>query len=301
VLDQARLDTVANGKTQAEVRVETAEEGVANAALTIRSAEARLAEAQAAQNLAGSAVAELDAAINSVRVRIAKAVLHAPLAGRLEEYLVEAGEVVQEGNPIGRVYDLTALRAVVNVPDRNVAFLDQGNPAVGEYIRLERPQARQEVRATLLIPGLPKLTGGEGQGVELPAEVGRIAQASDPTSNTFAVELRVSNPGEALRHGMLVRGRIEYLIYPEAIVIPVRAVQVTDAGPRVMVVVREDGVDVARVRDIEPASVQGDELLVLSGLAAGERLIVLGWKGLVSGEPVQVLVEDGVAVSAGGE
>ncbi|MDF1551838.1 MAG: efflux RND transporter periplasmic adaptor subunit [Deferrisomatales bacterium] len=301
VMDQARLDTVRNARTQAEIRVNTSVEGVAGAELAIRSAEARVVEARAAEEVARSAIAELDAAIAGLELRIDKAVLRAPIAGRLEEYLVEAGEVVQNGTPVARVYDLATLRAVVNVPDRYVAFLDRDNPAVAEYIRLERPQAHQEVAASVRIPGLPKLTGGEGQGLELPARVARIAQAADADSNTFAVELAVDNPGEALKHGVIVRGRIAYLTYPEAIVIPVRAVQVTDAGPRVIVVVREDGRDVARVRDIEPSSVQGDELLVLAGLEAGERLVVSGWKGLVSGEPVQVLLEDGVQAAVGGE
>jgi RND family efflux transporter MFP subunit len=299
VMDQARLDTVRNARTQAEIRVNTATEEVARAALAIRSAEARVAEAEVAAEQARAAIAELDAAAASLQVRIDKAVLRTPLSGRLEEHLVEAGEVVSGGTPVARVYDLATLRAVMNVPDRYVAFLDPGNPAVSEYIRLERPQAHQEVTASLRVPGLPRLTGGEGQGVELPARVARIAQAGDAASNTFAVELAVDNPGEALKHGMIVRGRIAYLTYPEAVVVPVRSVQVTDAGPRVMVVVREDGRDVARVRDIEPSSVQGDELLVLAGLEPGERLVVSGWKGLVSGEPVKVLREDGVA--AGGE
>ncbi len=301
VMDQSRLDTVRNARTQAEIRVNTSVEGVASAELAIRSAEARVAEARAAEEVARSGIAELDATIASLQVRIDKAMLRSPVSGRLEEYLAEAGEVVQNGTPVARVYDLATLRAVVNVPDRYVAFMDADNPAVAEYIRLERPQAHQEVVASLRIPGLPKLTGGEGQGMELPARVARIAQAGDAASNTFAVELEVVNPGEALKHGVIIRGRIAYLTYPEAIVIPVRAVQVTDAGPRVLVVVREDGRDVARVRAIDPASVQGDELLVLAGLEAGERLVVSGWKGLVSGEPVQVLLEDGVQAAAGGE
>ena len=42
-------------------------------------------------------------------------------------------------------------------------------------------------------------------------------------------------------------------------------------------------------------------LLVLGGLRAGDRLIVAGWKGLVAGQEVNVIVEDGVFVAAGGD
>jgi len=294
VLDQARLDTVTNALTQAEVGVNTAVEGVAAAESAIRAAEAQVDEARAAVALARSNITEVEAALASLQVRLAKSVLRAPLSGRLSAYLVEAGEVVQSGTALARVYDLSRLRVVMNVPDRTVAFLDPGNPTVAEYIRLERSGARQEIAASVQIPGLPELTGGEGRGLELPARLARIAQAADRASNTFEVELEVDNPGEALKHGVLVRGRLAYLTYPEAIVIPMRSVQVTDAGPRVMVVVREEGREVARVRTIQPASVQGDSLLVLAGLEQGERLIVSGWKGLVSGEVVQVLRENGL-------
>ena len=49
----------------------------------------------------------------------------------------------------------------------------------------------------------------------------------------------------------------------------------------------------ARIRDIEPLSIKGNEVLIGNGLSKGDRLIVSGWKGLVGGEAVNVLLEDG--------
>ena len=50
---------------------------------------------------------------------------------------------------------------------------------------------------------------------------------------------------------------------------------------------------IARVRDIEPASIKGDRILVKSGVSAGERLIVAGGKGVLDGEEVRVVVANG--------
>jgi RND family efflux transporter MFP subunit len=301
VMDTATLDKARNTLTQAEIAVDRAKESIARADLAVRAAEAQLQEARTGIALAGSSIEELDAATDSLKVQIGKARLRAPIAGRIEEHLVEPGEVVAAGIVIARIYDLDHLCAVVSVPDRYVAFLDEGNPAVAEYVRLNRPGALQAVRASLIVPGLPKLTGGESPGLDLPAEITRIAQASDSESNTFKVELRFENPGGALKHGVIARGRIEYLTYPDAIVIPMKAVQVSDVGPRVMVVERIGGANIARTRDIVPASIREAELLVLDGLRPGERLIVAGWKGLVEGEEVNVIVEDGIFVAAGGD
>lgn len=301
VLDLASLDKARNAHTQAEVKLRQAEEGIRRAQLGVEGAEARLEEARATLSLSQGRVRETEAAVESLEVRLAKAKLRAPIPGRIEQHLVEAREYVGAGDVLAKIYDLDRLRAVVSVPDRYVAFLDESSGAVQEFIRLNRPGAEQHVRASILIPGLPKLTGGENEGVDIPAEIARVAQAADPGSNTFEVELQIPNPGDALRHGMIVRGRIEYLTYPEAIVIPLKATQVTDSGPRVMVVQQLGDRTVAAVRDIEPVSIQGDQVLVLRGLEEGERLIVAGWKGLVAGEEVHVLVEDGLLTTASSE
>jgi len=226
-------------------------------------------------------------------VKINKCKLKTPISGRLEEHLVEPGEVVTAGVQVARIYDLKNLQATINVPDRYISFLDPKNLAAKSFIQMNMPGAEQHINAKLTIPGLPKLTGGTAAGIELNAEIARIAQSSDPESNTFRVELRLPNPGEVLRHGVIGRGEIEYLYYPRAIIIPMKAVQVTDAGPRVLVVEETEGAQLAKVLDIEPIKILGSELLIGTGLAEGDRLIVTGWKGLVGGETVNVLVEDG--------
>lgn len=301
VVDRATLDAARNALTQARVRLDQAKEALTAADLGIRAAEVRVAEAHAGLARAQAGLGELDAAVDALKVQLGKARLAAPIHGRLEAHLSHPGEFVAAGSPVARIYDLRTLRAAVQVPDRYIAFLNPANPAVGEYVRRTRPGAVPGVTATIEVPGLPELTGAEKPGLKLRAQIALISQAADPQSNTFRTELRVSNPGTALKQGVIARARIEYLTYPEAIVIPMRAVQTTDAGPRVMVAVRKGGADLAQVRDIVPASVSEDEILVLQGLRSGDRLIVAGWKGLVSGEQVNVVVENGASMATGGE
>ncbi len=293
VVDVARLDTVKNALNQADLAVARSKEAIASARLGVRNAEVQIKQAQSNLDLAKARINELNAAVASLKVNQNKAYLKAPISGKIEEHLVEPGEVVGTGDPLARVYDLGYMRATVNVPDRYVAFLDPDNTTTRAFVEMNTPGARQQIRTQLILPGLPKLTGGSGTNITLDTQIARIAQSSDPESNTFKVELRLQNPGEALRHGMIARGRIDYLYYPEAIIIPVKAVQVTDEGPRVMTVETINGREIIRARDIEPISVDGANLLVGKGLAAGKRLVVAGWKGLVAGEEVNVIVEDG--------
>jgi len=245
------------------------------------------------------AITQVEREIASVRVTVAKTVMRAPISGRLEEHLIETGEVVASGQELARLYDLRHVRATVDVPDRYIPFLEQHNAALQDFIAGSMPGAEQALRVKLILPGLPKLTGGTYQGIELDAAVDRVAQAADLASNTFKVELRLPNPAGALRQGMIAQGRIDYLRYSAALLIPLQAVHVADVGPRVLVVEEQDGETRAFVRDIEPISISGDQLLVGAGLADGDRLVVAGGKGVMNGERVNVIMRDGVLQNNG--
>ena len=288
----SQLDDAQNSLKQAELSVVQAKQNLNGALLNVRSAELAVKEAEAGIELAEARIVELEASIGLLNHRIENGKLKAPFSGRLEEHLVQPGEMATPSAIIAKIYDLNYLRAVVNVPDRYVAFLDPENEGTKTVIQLNMPGAKQRIRALLVIPGLPQLTGGAEQGVELSADIARIAQSSNAESNTFEVELRLPNPGNALKHGLIARSRIDYLYYPDAIIIPIKAIQVTDAGPRVLVVENRNGAEIVSSRSIKPVSIHGSKAFIRGGLAAGDRLVIAGWEGLV-GETVNVLIEDG--------
>ena len=279
IVAQSELDSSQNVSVQAGLHAENATEAVA--------------QGEAGLALAKAHAVEIDKSLASLQVAVDKSTIRAPFAGRVDKQLAEAGEVVAPGTPLIRLLDLSSLRAVVDVADRYVPFLDTANPAIKDYLVRAMPGAEQDVRALLVMSGPPKLTGGTYAGLELPGAIERIGQAADRASNTFEVELRFPNPGVALKEGMIAEAHIEYLLFREAIVIPLSAVQVADVGPRVLVVEKQDGKDKAFVRNIEPVSISGRLVLVSRGLKPGERLIVSGGKGVINGEEVNVLVADG--------
>jgi RND family efflux transporter MFP subunit len=294
VASDSAVDAAENDYTRSALAVDKAQEGVAQAGVAVTAATVGVSEAEAARELAKGRVVEREAGAAALRVDLEKAVLRAPLGGCLEEHLVEAGEVIAAGTPLARIYDLSHVRAVVDVPDRYVPFLDPTNPAVKAYIARTMPEAEQDVSASIILPGMPKLMGGTYQGLEMKAGVARIAQAADPQSNTFKVELRLPNPEGVLKEGMIVSAQIGYLRYPRAIIIPMAAVQVSDVGPRVLVVEEREGTPRAFVREIEPVSIKGDQLLIGKGLSDGDRIIIAGAKGVLDGEAVNVIIADGV-------
>ncbi len=292
VTTQADFDRATNVRDLAQLGVAKADDAIERAVVTVQAAGVGVTQAQATLELNRSLALEAERQVETLKVTLLKTRLRAPFAGRFEEHLVEVGEVVSPGQPLGRLYDLAWLRAAVDVPDRYAPLLDTSSSLVQKYIDQAMPGAVQDLKASLTIPGLPKLTGSTYAGIELPAVIARVAQAASPTSNTFRVELRLLNPGQALKAGIIGRATLSFLRYDQAIIVPVKALQVAEVGPRVLVVETVAGRTLARVRDIEPLSIQNDELLIRGGLKAGDQLIVSGAKGIVDGEEVRVVFAD---------
>lgn len=297
IATESDLDRAREAMVQAELMVKKAREAVTQGESDVEKGLSQLSGSKAALALNRARLVEAQKGISTLEVKISKSKIPAPITGHFEEFLTEPGEMVTPGLVLGRVYDLTYLRAVVNVPDRYVSFLDTKNPMLEKYAAKAAPGARLGASAHIELPGLPKLTGGNYGGIEFPAVIERIAQASDPLSNTFRVELRFKNPGNALRQGLIVRASVDFLTYPDAVVIPMSSIQMSDDGPRVLVVRRENKKTFATVRNITPASIKNEEILVSKGVSPGDELIIFGGKGIVDGEQVNVIVADGKLVA----
>jgi len=298
VIDQSSLDKASDGARRAELAVKSVEDGRERATIGARAAEAVLEQAKANLTLAEAQVKEIGASIEAAKINIDNHTLYAPVAGKVEEHLFEAGEFVPAGKVVARIFDISKVHAIVDVPDRYIAFL--GKEAGGTNLAEAKGLGAEPLsRVSITIPGLPKLTGGAGEGITLDAKIVRIALSADKGSHTFPVEIEADNPSNSLKDGIVGRADIAFLHYPDAVVIPVSSVQVTDKGARVFVIEERAGENIALSRPVEPISVSEDELHVGKGLAEGDLIVVSGWKGVVSGEEVNIVVKDGELMGSG--
>lgn len=119
---------------------------------------------------------------------------------------------------------------------------------------------------------------------------GRINFA-DPSfseeTGSFLVRAQLPNPKQALRPGMFVTARLSGATRPNAIVVPQLAVQQGSKGHFVYVV-KQDGT--AEVRPVVVGDYQGDkDIVIVSGLQAGDRVVDEGSLRVVPGQPVKVV------------
>ncbi len=261
-VDQARLQAEqARAQLQAaQTQLEIAKTAVDSARQqwTMTETGTRAEELRAAR----AQVAQARAVVALVRQRLANTIIRAPFAGRVSGVNVSQGDFVVSGDFAGRagfvaiVYDDHALEIEAKVGERDLAVI----------------QVNQKARV--------RLEAGPATSVE--AVVRTIAPAADPTSRAANVRLRLA-PGDA-RPGTFARGEIIVEERPGALLVPKTAV-VGGEKPVVRVVVD----DAVQVRPVTLGFSQGERVEIRSGLAAADRVIVLGPETLAAGTKVRVV------------
>ncbi|MBO6939469.1 MAG: efflux RND transporter periplasmic adaptor subunit [Deltaproteobacteria bacterium] len=254
----ARVDTASHGARAAQARVE-----LEAAERELERAE-RLTGAISQQQLhaAENRVAAARAALQAARVTASRGTIRAPFAGTIAQVGVEQGEVAAPGAPMVRLVQLDPVHVSLAVPDRDVVALRRG----------------MTVSVT---------TGATPTPVE--GVITHVSPAADLQTRAFEVTVEVPNENGRLLPGMIAQVQIVggEDTAPERVVLPQYVLVTRLDGNGVFV--EEDGV--ARWRSIEVGSVMRDQVVVLGGLEAGERVIVTGHRELADGDEVMVTRE----------
>lgn len=201
------------------------------------------------------------AELHRATVDLDKSILRSPVDGILDRLFVDRGEFVALGTPVALVVQVDRLKALVEVPEKDVPYLQLGQPV-------------KVVPASIDGAAWPTLAG----------EVIHVAYKADPVTRTFVAKVAVDNPEGRLRPGMILRVVLARRSHSQVVTVPLAAVMEREGGK--VVLLEQDGV--ARMRAVTPGPVIGDRLLIREGLAPGERLIVRGQQLVGDGAKVRV-------------
>ncbi len=203
--------------------------------------------AQAKARVAVAGVAEAQTMLDYTKVT-------APFAGVITRKHADVGDLATPGKPLLDMEDSTALRLEADVPEAVVGKLTLGDKLPVRISALEK---------------------------EIDGVVSEIAPAADPNSRTFLVKLDLpGTPG--LRAGQF--GRVAMPVGETAALrVPVSAV--IQRGQMELVFIVVDGK--AQLRIVKTGKRLGAEVELVSGVAAGEKVVVEGVAGLVDGQPVK--------------
>jgi RND family efflux transporter MFP subunit len=228
--------------------------------------------AQAAFDTADARIAAARLDIELAASALRDCALMAPSAGVILERRIEVGTLAAAGTVGFVLGDLSSVKARFGVPD-----------AMVQSIRLGDAMA-VSVEAVA--------------GATFAGRVTAIAPAADAQSRVFDVEVTIPNQDARLRPGMIGTVAIntgalaQHAAKNPTLAVPLTAVVRDESGAgdfAVLVVEKEKGADVARVRRVELGDVMGNVIAVTTGLTSGERVVVSGATLLVNGEAVRVI------------
>jgi membrane fusion protein, heavy metal efflux system len=192
--------------------------------------------------------ARLEAIRENRAVAVGPAVIRAPVAGVVVERLITPGQLLQAGTtPCFTVADLSTVWVMANVFQIDLPFVEVGDPA--------------------------SITTGEG-GAALPGTVQYVSALVDPTTRAVAVRVVAKNPAGALRKDLYVRVRVESGRDSTGVLAPASAVLRDDENLPFVFVARPDGA--FDRRRVTLGARVGDEEEIVSGLAAGDEIVVEG-------------------------
>ncbi|MGB2820289.1 MAG: efflux RND transporter periplasmic adaptor subunit [Phycisphaerae bacterium] len=200
--------------------------------------------------------ASSQAALAAAKARLDRAVISAPIPGVLNRLPVEVGEYVSPGDAVAEIVDIDTAVVVADVPERDIHHLKVGQ---SEEVLVD-PLAGTRVVGTIRY----------------------INEVADPRSRTTRVEIEVDNRRRLLRSGQIVTVVLLRRVLDRVIMIPLDAVIPLEKEYRAYVV--EDGK--AQPRTVKLGFLKGRSVSVLSGLDAGDRLIVKGLQYVGPGQPV---------------
>ena len=102
----------------------------------------------------------------------------------------------------------------------------------------------------------------------------------DPVTGSTRVRGEFPNPDGSLKPGQFVRGRVKGYVRPRAVTVPRQAVAQSPAGSSVLVI---DPAGVVQARPVTLGEWIGSDVVVLSGIGEGERVIIDGTQRVAPG------------------
>jgi RND family efflux transporter MFP subunit len=223
---------------------------------TLDDTEARYSSAVAQLDLARAQSSQSKARLDELRINLANTVITSPVNGFVARRAVDPGAFVSQNAPVVDVVDITRVRLVVNVVEKDLRALEAGDAANVE------------------VDAFP--------GETFRGRIARVAPVLDPATRTAPIEIEIPNPEFRLKPGMYARVSITTDTKKEALVAPANAV--VDLGGRRGVFQPLN--DSAVFRMVQVGVEEGNVVEILGGLGEGETVITTGAAALRDGDRI---------------
>ncbi len=214
-----------------------------------------------------------NAAFELASVDLEYTTIKAPLSGRIGAAMVKQGNYVTPGSAVlARIVQFDPIRVVFSQTDR-------------EYLSARRRELSGDAAALEARVILP-----DGSALPTIGKKDFYDNAINPMTGTIAVRYLFENPDGLLVPGGYVTAQLSNPVGTKGIKIPQRALLVDQDGTYVLTV---DDAGTVGIMRVEPGGQVGMDVIIVSGLNPGDKIITDGVQKAMPGTTVQVVPTEG--------
>ena len=238
-------------------------------------AESRYLAAVAQVDLAKAQQAQNDARLQELRFNLNNTIIASPVDGFIGKRNVDPGAMVNTNTAIASVVDISRLKLVVNVVEKDLRMVTAGDVGIVE------------------VDAYP--------GEKFNGRIARVAPVLDPATRTASIEIEIPNPGYRLKPGMYARITLTVEERKNVLVAPKSAVIDFEDKRGVWMPTEENR---ARFAPVE-LGIEGPETIeILSGLKEGDQFVTTGATAVRNNDQLVIAGQPGQRngpAGAGGE
>ena len=206
-------------------------------------------------------------AVKQLQSQVGKSSIRAPFSGIVDDVIKDQGTVVAPGpgSEVFRIVNLSDMYIEVEVPEAHL-----GNVTPGKLVQVYFPVL----------------------GDSVTTKVRQTGNFINPGNRSFNVKIPVPNREDKIKPNLTAIAKINDYTSAEAILIPQSVVSENAMGEQYVYLTKENGSDtevISKKVIITLGKTQGDDVEVLSGLSAGDNIIVEGARSVRDNQQVKVL------------
>ena len=193
------------------------------------------------------------AVLNTANLQLDRCTIRSPIDGKAGDILVNEGNLVKVDDvPLVMINRISPIDVFFSIAQKDF-------PAVKQFMA----QGKLAVKAAI-----PEDAGAPEVG-----ELTFVDNAVDEASRTIKLGATFENQDQRLWPGLYVNVTVSLTVQNDAVVVPAKAVQSGRDGKFVFVVKSDNTVD---IRSVTAGSPSGEDMVILKGIAVGERVVTDG-------------------------
>ena len=194
------------------------------------------------------------AAIETAQINLDYCYIRSPIDGRAGARLVDVGNVVQANTTsLLSIQRLDPIYATFTITERDLS-------------EVQKEISRGTLKALVRLPA-------DSENNARPGRVEFLDNAVQNATGTVNLRGTIPNPDHHFWPGQFVNVRLVLDMQKGAVLVPSQATQISQRGPFVFVVKTDD---TAELRPVALGQRQGSDVVISSGLAPGERVVLAG-------------------------